>query len=243
MAATVRAISLVEDDNGPGAPLTQTVPTGTQDNDVLLWFVNRDETTTTRNFPAGWTKLGTVAVGGDGGALSVAYRLASSEPASYDLDGTNWPADWAVSAMVAIQDAATVSFIDDSDLVGSGGSSTSPWTIVSSSVTTTEADTLLIWCGALDNSTSQSITGYTAPTDFTEIGEIDNDNWCSLSIATKAQATATTVTVNDGVCTGTGSAYTMAALVAVKSAGGGGGSTSFPPVQSRGYRTATLMSF
>lgn len=70
-----------------GNPLTMSVPGGVVDGDFLLMTIYADRSLTTITTPAGWTRLTDIEpsrVPSDPLTTGLAWRLASSEPATYD---------------------------------------------------------------------------------------------------------------------------------------------------------------
>lgn len=71
-----------------GTTFPATVPVGVANDDVLIWFMHSNSSFRTWSNPAGWTRLVTAD---SPGYMAVWYRVASSEPASYNavLSGTS----------------------------------------------------------------------------------------------------------------------------------------------------------
>jgi len=119
------------------------VPSGTTNGDLLLWFTfigGAASPVPTLSFDSGWTQIDALAAETAATGWDVRYRVASSEPSSYNVSQTN-AGYWAsVSYMVRI------SGIGGSPIAGTATktSETSSSTLTIPDVTSSETDTLLI---------------------------------------------------------------------------------------------------
>jgi len=196
-----------------GTSVVQSLPGGTQSGDLVLWVAHIDNTTAgILTWPAGWTNIAEQPISSaDEAQLRISYRI---------LDGSEGPSatatlsatDWWASSMVAVRGATAV----DVSTSGIVTAHPSPWTAPSLSVTTSVANTLLIYAAGVDNVSSQSVT-QSAPSGWTERTQTSTQNWANIIVSTLPQVSAgSTGTVTGGVTTGTGNVGTMAILLALK---------------------------
>ncbi len=71
------------------------VPTGVQNNDLLIAFIYIDSNSDTFSTPPGWTALTTNLNPGSAGLGAIFYRFANSEPSSYNFTVSNSNTDLA----------------------------------------------------------------------------------------------------------------------------------------------------
>jgi len=177
--------------NSNNTTLTVTKPTGTVENDVLLFAVELFTDTNSLNaleaitWPAGFTELQTIynnSVAGQEIQLTFAWKLAGgAEGASY---ATSWPNNRGNKGnIVAYSGGYTVTPIDDSAIAESSGESTS---VVSPSVTAANTDTLYVVQAGQWNGSN-----WTPATDFNERITTSTALWLADKAIAAAGATGT----------------------------------------------------
>src|SRR3989338_787678 len=239
-----------EGDGGTSSlTLSIPVPAGTAAGDLLLYAVN-DDGCASITWPAGFTELQRTDVGSaDGQCWTIAYKVATGTETNLDyIDSSSWSISGSV---VAYSGVDTTSPINISNQTTSATSS-NPWTLTSNSMTTTAANTQLVWFGAADTDSAASgfdgssctsvTTTYTPPSGFTKRSDIQglvNPYTCfnPMSVADSVQATAGATGVLTGslVSTGRGTASTGVMLVALNPASGGGGGGGTTTVSGSTY--------
>jgi hypothetical protein len=127
------------------ASFTQPIPVGHQSGDILLAIITQDTGGTTIDVP-GWTQIGTQAAA-QAQRTAAFWKLASSS-AEADLSATGANDDWTGSITV-IRGANTTTPIHASNRTDSANSTTA--FLDSGTVTTSEANILLIYAWGFDN--------------------------------------------------------------------------------------------
>lgn len=169
------------------------VPTGTVDGDIMIAAVGQ-AVTMTLTPPGGWTLIQSFT---GGPSLAVYYRIASSEPASY-----TWTTAANSRAVVATYRGASA--VDVSSI--NNGSSATP---TASSITTTAANTRLVFCVRIDGVTTFTPPGsYTLRQQSPTSGSFPNGLWDDTQAAAGATGSV--------VFTAGASSTWAAALVALK---------------------------
>ena len=144
--------------------MSLSVPTGTVDDDVILFFGSCDGTG--YSLPTGFTSLHDVATGGTHKNI-LAYRVASSEPASYTISvASGSERGWGIFA--TYRNVDTVSPIDGSNS-NTGGSNT---TAVMSSLTPSVNDCAVAVFAGLESGNAGNGIATSWPSTVTE----QNDN-------------------------------------------------------------------
>jgi hypothetical protein len=160
---------------GTAGNLTVNVPVGTQNNDVMVAFINaRGTSTQVLTPPAGWTTIGIFGRGGSGTSTSAGgngvggayYRIANSEPANYAwtiLNGTNLSGHIVTYRGVNLSSPINA-YNAVNDTVNSN--------ISTPIVTTTVANTQLVMAGIAASSTGSDSLTWTSGTtvDFVSSG-------------------------------------------------------------------------
>lgn len=170
--------------------------TGVQDNDLVLFIANIDNgSIDTWMLPTGFTQTAQNFYGGDGQTYVAAYKIAHSEPISYNAayGGSNIHSASAVIMLLAVtgyDPAKPVSAYVD--MAGSVAVSPVP---LPSTITTERANTLLIFAGGADwsdgtgaNLASMPPPGYTTIQALTDHGG-STFTWTSQITAWKVQET------------------------------------------------------
>jgi hypothetical protein len=189
------------------ATVTVTKPSGVVDGDLLIAILGTGQDTgqtSMATVPSGWTQLGSFTLNADGEAVAVYYKVASSEPSSW-----NWI--WQISGnsqftaefCARLTDQYVASLFDgNATASGSTGTSLS----FSDSITTTLTNDLLFFafCGRNTTATNPSFSAYAIATNnpaswtqqcFTQISNGAGTSIWSLVVvtATKTLAGATGV--------------------------------------------------
>ena len=196
--------SSTANDNGDVTTITIPKPTGTLENDIIVAYASIDATTATGfNWVAlGFTLLDTATSTYDGQIITWAWKRAgASEAASWALTWTN--------AAPTLGGAVSFSgrHLTDPPVAGTTNNPNSShgpgaFNIDANGVTVISGDDLL-WLAVTDqDANSGTMTGFTAPTNFTEqIEQLNGGNgWSSASACTWDDAT----TGATGTVTGTG---------------------------------------
>ena len=191
--------------NGPATTLTLPKPAGTASGDLLLAFAaNMNGQNRNMAAPAGWTAVpNTEVFNGTGVRTHAWYRFAGpSEPSSFGFTMTGGSGYDMSGGIAAITGVATAGPINASAAQQNGAASTF---ITAPSVTTTVANTLLIFGGACN----VAIT-YTPPVGMIERWDIASSG--SFKVATElatqalpsAGATGTRRATASGNCSSAG---------------------------------------
>lgn len=195
------------------AAVVQPLPATYSLGDLLLWVIHSD-TTAACTYPSGWTALASVSSSVDQGTLSVGWRYATgSEPANYTA--TPATSDWIASSMYAVTGVASTSAINV--FANSADTSTNTTIIPAVSVTTTSANTLVLWVGAADNLADlvSNSAGYIEPAGYARADYVSNPNWCSFDLAYAYKAAAGIEAVGTGSVAAGASGGQMAIVLAI----------------------------
>lgn len=174
--------------NGGGsvaANVTNNVPSGTADDDVMIFVLSKDDTAAV-TWPGGWNII--IEMTQNSAYLGVAWRRASSEPASYTW---NFSSVWRDSLILSYQGAATAAQASnplDPETTPSttSGTGVSNVTVTPPDIVTTTTDTVALAIGA-----HTAITAWGgAPATWTQREAAANEPF----VDEKAIASAGTVT-------------------------------------------------
>jgi len=199
-------------------------PTGTAEGDLLLAVVCCVANHTFSSSPSGWTLIGSeVVVATSSNYIRVRrmYKVAgASEGTDYEWGTSGWVDSCGAILRISGQHATTW----DDGYSGDTGD------LTSAAVTTTVADTLLVYWAAGRSSTGSAIT-YTPPSGMTEQADEPSGRWygdpsASVELATKVQASAGST--GTFAATASGTVTGAAGLFAIAPAAGGGGGTAVP---------------
>lgn len=206
--------------NASGTDLAINKPTGTADGDILLVVLYREAGTWT--LPAGWTQIADQANWNATLTLTMAWKRASSEGASYtfNLSATTW----RIAAMAAF--SGCLASGDPVDVYAANGAAEFDEIPDASSITTTVADTMRV-CG-VGNYTGADVgvgsSGFTqgAALGGTELfyatqagagasgvktfATIASDLWCTVHLALKPASGSLSATANQTTETDTAQA-------------------------------------
>jgi len=181
--ATPTALSYVGvslSDNGFGSTKDVNVPAGIADGDMMLLAIVQAAAATV-TLPSGWVEVDNQDGGGTDG-ITVAKRIASSEPASYTV--TYSVSLNTAAAIVAFRSAGGESIVVDAsaktDSTVSGASHNAP------SVTTNDVNAMLVCCTAWSGTEPAGLTADASMTERTESASAG----CMLHIMTGNQASA-----------------------------------------------------
>ena len=139
------------------SPLTLTAPSSIANGNLLLIFVSSEEVTTTPVAPAGFSTLQAKS-SGYGTALTIFYKIASSESGSYAVTGPAY-----MSGSIVNISGANAS---QPDVIGTPNGSLAAGATVNG-ITTTAAGLLFCYIG------SNSSGSMGVPSGFTACGNID----------------------------------------------------------------------
>jgi hypothetical protein len=215
MTATYGAVTKVA--YGSRANTVINVPASSTDGKMLILLqANANSgTAVSATMPAGWTAFGAALSGTDGGGfgwrMQMAWRIASSEPASYTITHATTGLE---AIMLRIDGTGTLS-IDASSMNSAAGPGV---TSTALSVTTTAADDLLIYFGL-----NWQATALTPPTGMTEVQDSSITYFAT-------QALSASGATGDRTQTHAFDPW-FANLVAVKDTAGGGGGGGGKPVK------------
>lgn len=149
----------VADDTG-NTPFTLNVPAGVLDNDILIAILTMDSNTNDWVRPGGWTALQN-DIHTAGQTTDVSYRVAASEPASY-----NWTHDVGASAttalMVAYRGGVTSPVLETSSVGQQTGTA-----LTFPSITTTTDQAMVIVYVTSDNTGADGAQTYSIPAGYT----------------------------------------------------------------------------
>lgn len=176
--------------------LVVNVPAGVQDGDFLVLFVVADTDTATITLPAGWTEVpGSPQTRASSLTGRCAYRIASSEPASYTV---------TFSGSSAGTGAVIAAYFDTVSLgldTSSGNTFAVSTTHTLTGITAAIDNEMLVCCFASDAGTS-----YTPPAGMTERADFQPSTSLTMMLCDVSQAvagasgnkSATAVTSDDG---------------------------------------------
>jgi len=160
-----------------GSTTTVTRPSGTTDGDLLVTVLSRNGLDTPNSSPTGWTQA-EGATGPNGTLIYVYWKIASSEPASWDW---GWSSNNAGKAWMCARFDGThaVSPIGDSNIANAGNTANPSW---ANGITPPVANSvLLLAVEAVQNSTL-SVTGVGVTTS-------DPGGWTSIISSSIGAAT------------------------------------------------------
>ncbi len=198
--------------NGAGTSVVVTKPTGTVQDDILINLLYLENTADTITAPSGWTEL--TACGGNQTGPTPDFRVkvywlraGASEPTSYTWSWTN--SVWRTATMAAFSGAITTG--DPTDGCSFNASATSSTSMTATGITTTVADTLVIFLGTeFDGS----------PTATPPSGMTERVDFANVYLADVAQASAGAT--GNKTATLSAAAWNTGSLTALKPPGGGG---------------------
>lgn len=236
----VNSVHLPGNSGRSSLTMTIPVPTGTAAGDLLLYAIS-DDGCGTFTWPPGFTELQRTDVSyPDGQCWAIAYKVATGSETNLSFNDDD---SWSISgSVVAYSGVSTSSPINGSSKATTAPSS-NPWTMSSGNLTTTVANTQLVWFGAADTDNTASgfdgsgcttkVTTFTPPSGFTKRADIQGlvdpytcFNPMAIADAPQAAAGPTGVLTAGLMSTTGGDASTGTMMVALNSAsGGGGGST------------------
>lgn len=170
-------------------PLNVNVPTGVANGDFLLAFQSRSGSSPT--IPTGFTSLG-AGTDGDGSLrYTISYRVASSEPASYQFENGVTANEWG--AMMAFRSSTGLNATPQEGFtVAAYSSSASP---AAPSVTASLANSLLLSIFECSDTANETINsgpaGMTQEAAFTGAASQGSPRVVVYSLAVNAGATGT----------------------------------------------------
>jgi hypothetical protein len=167
------------------------VPSGVAAGDIVILVAATDNVAAvfeTADWPSGFTELAEVDLTLDGHSAAVGWkRLTAADSGSYTFGNiaageSNWVCQaFAFSGRHATDPPVATSATNNN-------ANSSPVSITATGVTAVAGDDLL-WLSTPDVSESEGGAGHTAPTDFTEKEDAEN-NWSNISGAVRENASA-----------------------------------------------------
>lgn len=151
-------------DNVSSASGVVTKPTGTADNDIMFTLIKRIGTTDPNSVPSGWTLVTTRRDLAGGSSFWLYWKLAASEGADYT---------WGFSAAARL--GITVytyrggfDTADPIDVVSDTAYVTSNTTVRAASMAVSAANSVVLFFGGINQSSSITFTEPSAPAAFSE---------------------------------------------------------------------------
>lgn len=151
-------------DNVSSSSGVVTKPTGTADNDIMFTLIKRIGTTDPNSVPSGWTLVTTRRDLAGGSSFWLYWKLAASE-------GTDYTWGFAAAARLGITVYTYRGGFDTADpidVVSDTAYITSNTTVRAATMTVTAANSVLLFFGGINQSSSITYTAPTVPTTFTE---------------------------------------------------------------------------
>lgn len=186
--------------------LTIPVPSGTQNGDgLILALAVRGGSGTTVSTPAGWTLILTQNQS-TGVRLAIFRRIAASEPASYTVSWTGGSFD-ADGAIYAAQNVDALNLVEASNSQGNAASTS----VAAPSITTTSANTLLLFIGA-----AQGGPTWTPPGGETERADVQSGGTNKISLTIAEETLASAGATGTRTATISSSQQSVGALVALR---------------------------
>ena len=199
--------------------------TGIVDGDLVVFIANIDNGSGTiwpNPIAPGFTQLAQAFYGGDGQSYVVAWKLAKSEPATYSgVYGSGVGSGSATITLIAVSGANQTepinAFLSEYD----PGTAVTPVPAVSTGVTTTVPNCLLLYAAGSDWMGSPGTNTFTLPTGFTSLTTIADRggamwDWTSQMIGSAPKpATGATGAISGSMeGTFTGTAWTAVIAIA-----------------------------
>ena len=189
--------------------LTVSVPGSIANGDVILLFVNSDGASNpVTSWPSGFTQGGTGSTNNQTG--SWAWKAAASESGSYVVTQTF---TLRGSIICVAYRGCAGSPINASSSAASSAANSMPATVTAPSVTTTVANTTLVWCGMNDD--GGGATGYTAPSGYTKCYDTGSTMDATQAVCDIANASAGATGSVSGTATGSGTMGWISFLIAL----------------------------
>lgn len=151
-------------DNVSSSSGVVTKPTGTADNDIMFTLIKRIGTTDPNSVPSGWTLVTTRRDLAGGSSFWLYWKLAASE-------GTDYTWGWAAAARLGITVYTYRGGFDTADpidVVSDTAYVTSNTTVRAATMTVTAANSVLLFFGGINQSSSITYTAPTVPASMTE---------------------------------------------------------------------------
>jgi hypothetical protein len=200
--------------NGIGAAYSIALPSGT--GGLLILYLGEDNDGGAG--PTGWTLLfNSGSFGSDGQDMRAYYRVADGSEAS-PITGAAEAHEHGWSAVCQRWSGVdSITPVNALSGTASAGNKPSPITLIAPTITTTAANCMLLYVGSLDMATDNAVTGYTAPTGFSNKSEGGVNGVASIVVASKMQAAAGATGTATGTATTTATARGWCAeLIALK---------------------------
>jgi hypothetical protein len=229
MAIAFRAAATASATSSPPS-ITISKPTGTVDGDVMFAVFAADELLSVSL--TGWTSVTSVDATDSGQRLVVLRKVAASEGANYEF--TTSGSFSIAAAILSYSGVDNTTPVDVSGTNRSGNDTeAAPQSPVAPTITTTVADTMLLYIATVDLVDVTAGSSWAPPSGYTErVDTIDTSFICPLTVAEKAQAATGATGTASGTCTTSPSrnGESMAIHLAIKPAGGSSSTTVTPGV-------------
>lgn len=186
--------------------ITITKPTGTTTNDILIAQIYREVTTDAVTLPGGWALIAEIEPKADHQVTLAWLRAGGSEPANYTFSFANSYAGGLIACY-----SGCVTSGNPWSATPTQNSGTTGATLTFSSVTTVDADCLLIALGTAWEGGTQ-----TPPSGFTETSDFPYAGYNSYNTQASAGASGDKTATMSG-----GSNSWTAVLIPLKPPGGG----------------------
>lgn len=195
-------------------------PSGTVDGDLLIAVYNGDNNGITCTNWQGFTQGGSGGSTQDGQTAIWAYKIASSEPASWTptFSTTN---QCTLVVLRYTGNHLTTPIVDTPTVNSSSAANASPANVTATGLTTSVADTLLVWVCANDDIGGAS--GHTAPSGFSALRYDSSSLNSALGIADAAQAVAGASGNKTGTASASSTIGWIAFLIPIQPPAAGGG--------------------
>ena len=229
-----RSVTVISTPDG-GSGHTITKPAGTVDGDILIFAAVTDGTGGTLGVPSGFSStfgsadLSNITSTADGQTLTIGWKIAASEGASYSYLAAG--ARSTIVFMAAYSGRDGTSTINAALATSNNSSNASPWSINLSQITTNVDGCDLLAIATSDVGTSAAALAYTPPGGWTErvdAGE-PTTQYRNFTLADFNQTSqgATGIITIVGTCAGVNAGWS-GALIALAPSGGGGSSPVGP---------------
>jgi hypothetical protein len=154
--------------------IAQTVPAGVVNGDFLLWVIAQGTATNPATDPAGWTRLRFATTTND--SLDAWYRIASSEPASYN--SPTLTSAQTVTAMAAYSGVDTVTPLDVAIPAATAGTTA----VTFNAITPVTPGAWVLGLAALGYASSTTVPGASDATSTNLSIDVQNRNTTSTNV-------------------------------------------------------------
>ena len=189
---------------GQGGSVSVAQPSGLSSGDLLVMVLASDNNVSTISLPVGFNMSGIAydnASGADTQTLAIATKIATvSEPLNYSVNVSTTGSGSLSVGMLRIPGGGTIKVLAAASPASTV--TTKPVTVTSPTITPTSNNNLILWVATGDTDTSANNYTYTVPSGMTaQVGPVNDGNWTSLQVASKAQTTAAATGALSGTVT------------------------------------------